>query len=161
MYPYHEESSGSVKAAAEEVFEVVDRHSTLSAHMARRSPMMGGGAMTVQMDELEGRGVGSRIRLSGAAFGLHMEVEEVVTERDPPRRKAWETVGAPRLLILSGYRMGVDVAPETAGCRVRVFIDYALPGRGIGRWLGVLLGNAYARWCTASMLKAIGARLRH
>lgn len=144
----------------EEVFAAIDTHSQLSAHMGRRSAMMGGGAMTLETDALEGRAVGSHIRLSGSAFGLHVEVDEVVTERDPPRHKTWETQGTPRLLVIAGYRMGVDVLPENGNCRVRVFIDYALPRNGIGRWLGVVFGHGYARWCTASMLSGIRKRFR-
>ena len=31
------------------------------------------------------------------------------------------------------------------------FIDYRLPARGIGRLFGLLLGRAYAAWCTRRM----------
>jgi hypothetical protein len=154
-YPFHRESSGVVKASMEEAFAVIDTHSQLSAHMGRRSVMMGGGAMTLETDALEGRAVGSHIQLSGSAFGLRVEVDEVVTERNPPRHKAWETRGAPRLLVIAGYRMSVDLTPENGGCRIRVFIDYALPRQGVGRWLGAVFGHAYARWCTESMLAGI------
>jgi len=40
--------------------------------------------------------VGSKLRLSGRAFGIGLHVEEVIIERMPPQRKVWETVGASR-----------------------------------------------------------------
>ena len=34
---------------------------------------------------------------------------------------------------------------------LRVSIDYDLPSRGFGRWLGKLFGKTYARWCATRM----------
>ena len=42
----------------------------------------------------------------GPVFGLPLSLEEAVTERVPPRRKVWETIGRPKLL-LRNYRMGL------------------------------------------------------
>jgi hypothetical protein len=79
-------------------------------------------------------------------------------ERDPPNGKVWQTIGVPRLLIIGHYRMGFRIGVEPGGSLLTVFIDYALPQSGPGRWLGRLLGDFYARWCTQQM--AEGAR-RH
>lgn len=144
-----------MKASREEVFTAIDAHSQLSAHMGQRSAMMGGGAMRLELDPLEGRGVGARMRLSGSAFGVRVEVEEVVTRRDPPHRKTWETIGTPKLLVIGPYRMNVEIAEEGAASRLLIQIDYELPARGLGRWLGLLLGHAYASWCTSAMLSDI------
>jgi hypothetical protein len=38
--------------------------------------------------------------------------------------------------------------------------DYDLPQQGIGRWLGKLFGNAYARWCTKRMASDAAAAFR-
>ena len=57
--------------------------------------MMGGGRMQIELDAGRGQTVGSRIRLSGRVFGLTLSVEEIVTERVPPQRKVWETIGSP------------------------------------------------------------------
>jgi hypothetical protein len=46
------------------------------------------------------------------------------------------------------------------GSRLRVFIDYDLPHRGPGRWLGKLFGKAYARWCTERMTHGASAAFR-
>lgn len=154
MYPFHHESSGSVKASPEEVFQLLDSHDVLAAHMGRRSLMMGGGSMSLHTDAQRGRAVGSRLHLHGSAFGMAIDVEEVVTERRPPLRKTWETMGTPRLLVIGPYRMGFEVMPGNGELNLRIFIDYALPANGLDRWLGRLLGRRYAAWCTDNMLKS-------
>lgn len=148
----HDESSSVVAAPAERLFDLLDDHSRMSAHMSGRSWMMGGGRMVTAMDEGQGRRIGSHIRLDGRAFGVRLELDEVVIERDPPRRKLWETVGEPRLLVIGAYRMGFDVAPDGLRSVLRVFIDYALPEHGVARWLGRVFGRWYARWCTRRMV---------
>lgn len=151
-YPYHHESSALVNTTAEILFQHVDDHSRLSSHMSRSSWMMGGGKMTVETDEGQGRKIGSRIRVAGRACGMLLELEEIVTEHSPPRRKIWETIGQPRLLIIGGYQMGFDITPRPDGSLFRVYIDYALPRSATGRLLGRLFGKFYAQWCTESMV---------
>lgn len=152
MLNRHAESSGVVSAPVERVFAYLDDHERLSSHMSRSSWTMGGGSMRTILDEAMGRSVGSTIRLEGTVFGLRLFVEEVVVERVAPNRKAWETVGTPRLLVIGAYRMGFEVTPSDAGSRVRVLIDYALPATGFARWLGRVFGGFYARWCTRRMV---------
>jgi hypothetical protein len=108
--------------------------------------------MEIEIDEGRGQAVGSRIRLSGRVLGGELSVEEVVVERNPPRRKVWETTGTPKLLVIGHYRMGFELSPQGSCSRLRVFIDYAVPDRGLARWLGRVFGRAYARWCTQQMV---------
>jgi hypothetical protein len=68
--------------------------------------MMGGGRMTYEFDEGRGQAIGSNIKRGGSAFGLDLSIDEVIIERDPPRRKVWRTVGHPRLLVVGAYEMG-------------------------------------------------------
>ena len=147
------ESVGFVPAAPDAVFSYVDDHERLSSHMTRSSWMMGGGRMDVQLDAARGRRLGSHIRMSGRAFSFELSLEEVVNEYDPPRRKAWETVGEPRLLIIGRYRMGFDISPKSGGSNLRVFIDYDLPQAKHGRWLSAKVAAWYAAWCTRRMVK--------
>jgi hypothetical protein len=86
--------------------------------------------------------------MTGRVLGMNLALDEVVTERTPPRRKVWETVGEPRLLVIGAYRMEFEITPEDGASRLVVFIDYRLPSRGWARGLGLLLGRAYAAWCT-------------
>ena len=112
--------------------------------------------MKVELDEGRGQRVGSRIRLAGRVFGVELSVEELVTERKPPRRKVWETTGSPKLLVIGHYRMGFDLSPRGKDTLLRVFIEYALPERAPARWLGRLFGRYYARWCTQRMVDDAG-----
>ena len=114
--------------------------------------MMGGGRMQIELDAGRGQTVGSHIRLSGKVFGLAFSVEEIVTERVPPRSKAWQTTGSPRLLVIGHYRMGFEITGQENGSLLRVYIDYARPEDAPARWLGLLLGRYYARWCTRRMI---------
>lgn len=152
MLPLRCESNGLVQSPADQVFAHIDDHTRLSSHMSEPSWMTGGGRMEAELDEGRGQKVGSRIRLSGRVFGVELLIDEVVTERNPPLRKVWETTGAPKLLVIGHYRMGFELSPQWNGSMLRVFIDYALPERGLARWLGRLFGRYYARWCTQQMV---------
>ena len=151
--PLHFEKTATIDAAPKEVFDFVDDHERLSSHMSESSWMMGGGMMKVDFDEGRGRRIGSHIRMSGKAFGMSMSLDEVVTVRDPPGSKSWETVGKPELLIIGNYRMGVRVLPAGAGSVATVFIDYELPSDH--PFLGRLLARPYAKWCVSQMTDSI------
>jgi hypothetical protein len=151
MYSRHEEAIGQVAAPLEAVFTFLDDHERLASHMSKRSWMMGGGKMDTILDEAHGQQVGSRFTVRGRVFGFRLSLDERVIERVPPSRKAWETEGEPRLLVVGAHRMGFDLASGTM-TTARVWIDYDLPSRGIGRWIGTLLGSRYARWCVRRML---------
>jgi len=125
--------------------------------MASSSWMMAGGSMKLESDERHGRAVGSHIRMSGSMLGLRLSLDEVIARRDPPFRKAWETVGTPRLIILSWYRMGVRLDRSEGGTRVTIFIDYRRPAGLAGRVLSALFGGLYARWCVRQMLSGVVA----
>lgn len=146
----HREVSVRVAADPGSVFARLDDQTRLAEHMGKPSLMMGGGRMIYDFDAAKGQAVGSHIRMSGRAFGLTLELDEVVTERDPPHRKVWRTVGTPRLVVVAGYEMGFALRPVTGGSDLRVWIDYDLPPGGIGRALP-FLGDTYAGWCVEQM----------
>ncbi len=140
-----------VAAAPEIVFGRLDDQARLAAHMEKPSAMMGGGRMTYEFDARRGQAVGSHIKMGGSVFGLSLYVDEVVTLREPPHRKAWQTVGHPRLLVVGAYDMGFEIAPTAPGSRLRVWIAYDLAVGWFGRWLGPLLAPLYAKWCVSQM----------
>ena len=151
ILPHRYECSAVVPASMDRVFAHIDDHTRLSSHMSESSWMMGGGRMEIGLDADRGRKVGSRIRLAGRVFGIALLVEEVVTEREPPRRKVWQTTGSPKLLVIRHYRMGFELLPRDGHSVLRVFIDYSLPAEAPARWLGLLFAGCYARWCTRRM----------
>ena len=156
----HFEESAHIPASPKEVYDYVDDHSRFSSHMSESSWMMGGGKMNIEVDEGLGQKVGSHIRLSGKVFGLNLYLDEVVILHDPPRKKVWETVGNPRLLIIGNNRMGLEISEESKGSRLKVFIDYDLP-KGGTRWLGRLFGRMYAKWCVGQMLRGAEGQFKN
>lgn len=147
----HYEASRALPVSPDALFPHLDDQ-ILGAHMETSSAMMGGGRMSFEFDAERGMAVGSRIHMGGSAFGLTLSVDEVVTLREPPRRKAWRTVAKPRLLIIGGYEMGFRIADAPAGCELTVWIDYWLPQAWLGVLLGRLFGGFYARWCVGRMV---------
>ena len=157
-FALHYESAAALNASPPAAFAFLDDFEKLAAHMQGRSAMMLGSRMAIRSDALHGRAAGSKVRMEGRILGVRLWLEEVVMEREPPLRKIWQTLDA-RLLVIGPYRLGFELAPDAGGSLLRVFIDYDLPQRGLGRWLGRLLGNAYARWCTQQMVKDAAAAL--
>jgi hypothetical protein len=108
--------------------------------------------MRYEFDADRGRKLNSKVRIVGSFLGIKLQIDEEISQYAPPQRKTWNTVGTPRMIILRSYRLGYELTPTASGCRLRVFIDYELPGRGLARWLGQLLSAWYARWCVTSMI---------
>lgn len=157
-YERHYAESLAVAAVAEDAFAFADDFSRLSSHMSESSGMMMGGRMELSLDDGGGQIVGSHVRMSGQMLGIDLFLEEVVTEREPPRHKAWETVGNPRLLVIGHYRLGFDIVSNGTSSDFRVFIDYDLPYSPTLRWLGSLIGSTYAKWCVRQMLQSVRSR---
>lgn len=155
-YARHEDASVVLPAAPEDLFAFLDDHRVLASHMgSRRSPRLGGGEMRLELDAGQGRELGSHIRMTGTAFGLRLSVDEVVVERTPPRTKTWQTVEQ-RLVVIGPYAMGYRIDALSTGSRLTVWIDYSLPEHN--RWLGVVGGGSYARWCVRQMTDAARQR---
>jgi hypothetical protein len=150
-YAHHDEVAVIVAASPVALFERLDDQERLAAHMKEPSTMMMGGRMFYEFDSQKGRAVGSVIRMGGAFLGLKLVVEEVVTVREPPRLKVWETRGSPRLIIIDGYRMGFAIEDAGPNAKLRVFIDYDHSNSLIGRLLAPVFAPLYARWCVRRM----------
>lgn len=140
-----------INAAVAEVFAYIDDHARLSSHMNKPSWMMGGGRMNTSVDEGNGQRVGSHIRMHGKVLGIKLFLDEVVTRREPPLLKIWETIGELTLFIIGHYRMGIELEPQASNSILHVFIDYDLPITNA--WLGQLFGGIYAKWCVQRMLR--------
>lgn len=160
VWPFHFESNAQLSANADAVFSHLDDHRRLSAHMSTASWMMLGSRMEIGLDASEGHEIGAIIRLRGRVLGFPISVEEIVTQRQPPLRKVWETTGTPNLLVIGSYRMGYEITPNGDRSSLRVFIDYGLPDGPLPGVLTGLLGNFYARWCTKRMTADAQQRFR-
>lgn len=150
-YQRHYEDKVEILASARELFSFIDDHTKLSSHMNKSSLMMGGGSMKTMIDEGNGQKVGSHIRMSGNVLGIEIFLDEVITHREPPFLKIWETVGVPKLIIIGHYRMTAKIEEKEKKSILSVSIDYNLPTKNV--WLGKLFGNYYAKWCVKQMIK--------
>ena len=150
-FTFHHETHAILRTSVEAAFEHLDDFKKLSAHMERPSAMMLGSRMEICTDDSGGRSVGSHVRMNGQVMGIPVSLEEVVVEREPPLRKAWETVDA-QLLVIGPYRLGFELERRGEACNLRVFIDYDWPKRGLGRFAATLFAKGYARWCTQQMV---------
>ena len=68
-------------------------------------------------------------------------------------RTSPDPVGEPSLLVVGVYRMGFELEAAGGGAALTLHIDYELPSRGVARWLGLVLGRTYARWCVRTMVR--------
>jgi hypothetical protein len=158
-YTYKDEAVAEVRAAPQQLFDHLDDQSRLGAHMAKPSMMMMGGRMTYEFDAAKGQAVGSVIRMGGSFLGLTLTVEEVITERTPPIRKTWETIGRPNIIVIDAYRMGFEIVDAGSDrSRVRVFIEYNRPKSFAGMILAPVFAPIYARWCVKRMADDAAAR---
>lgn len=152
-YAKYTEASGVIGASPTAIYEFLDDQSNLSAHMRQSSGMMLGSSMDIHMEADHTRRVGSRFGFTGRVLGVPLGVEEVVTSREPPFSKTWETIREPRLWVIGRYMMGFELSPRgTAGTTLRVYIRYDLPVGRFTRLLGHMFGRFYAAWCTRQMV---------
>ena len=126
----HDEASALLDAPVEQAFAFLD-------------DWVLGWRVSVEADARSGRMVGSHVTTRGSMIGVTLELEEVVVQREPPLRKAWEALRVP-LAVIERYRVGFELTPHGGSCTLRVFMDYELPD-GEQRWLGRLLGPFCAR----------------
>jgi hypothetical protein len=61
-------------------------------------------------------------RKCARVLGMTLCLKEIVIERQPPLRKAWQTVDA-KLLVIGQYRLGFDISPNGNRSALRVLID--------------------------------------
>lgn len=151
-YTHSADATGIIAAPHDAVFDFLDDHSNLSSHMSKSSWMTLGTTMDIYMDRHRTRTVGSKFGFSGRILGIPLSVDEIVTARQPPAGKSWETASEPNLWVIGRYRMGFELTPRPGGTVLRVFIEYARPAAGLPRLLGLLFGRMYARWCTRQMV---------
>ena len=133
------------------MFAYLDDPKCLAAHMGKSAMMMMGSHMSIDVDAHSGRVIGSKIHMQGSMMGIPLSLDEVITGRQAPYKKSWQTIGTPQLHVMAHYRLGFDVIPKGNSSLVRVYIDYNLPATAFSSLLGWLLGGVYARWCTKRM----------
>ena len=150
-FHFTQEARSTIAAKADAVFAFLDDQASLGGQMEKPTAMMLGGSMHYTFDDGEGRTVGSVIRMDGKILGLTLTLQEEVAEHEPPRRKVWQTVGTPHILVVGAYRMGFEIEADGNQSSLRVFIEYDLPASRLGHFFGLMFARPYAHWCVSKM----------
>lgn len=147
----HHSSYVDISVSPEQLFDFLNNPYNLSSHMSKSSLMMMGSKMKIETDIEKGQKLGSEIRLTGKFLGINIFVKESVVELEKPFKKAWQTQGEQKLIIIEQYKMGFIITPTNKSSHLEVYIDYTLPQSGISSVLGKLFGHLYAKWCAEKM----------
>lgn len=158
--PLHFSSFATLNTTAAEAFRFLDNPMNLSSHMSKSSWMMAGSKMEMKLDPQKGRGVGAEIILDGKMLGIPLYIREFVVESEEPVRKSWQTSGPQKLIVIDQYKMGFILRPDGDQTHLEVFINYSLPSKGAGAFLGKLFATIYAKWCTDQMAQDAARHFR-
>lgn len=109
-FPLHHRTEVLLAIDPDRLFAYLDDPRSVARHMEKPSLRTAGASMRIETDERQGQSIGSWIRLTGTVLGMSLSVEEVVTRRNPPHEKVWETIGEPRFLVIGAYRMGFEIS---------------------------------------------------
>lgn len=142
----------SFSAPAEQVFKTIDDLGVTGMHMTKSSMMMMGSKLNLQFLTSNRTGSGSRYRWYGKMMGLTMDFTVAVTKWIKGVEKVWETVGNPRLIIYSWYRMRLVLTESNGKTEADLSIAYEKPKGFVNMILSFLLADWYCRWCLKKML---------
>jgi hypothetical protein len=96
--------------------------------------------------------LGLKYRWTGKMMGLPMDFTVEVTKWIPGKEKVWQTIGEPKLIIYSSYRMQLLIVPALYGCDATLSISYERPNGFFSRILSFLFADWYGKWCLKNML---------
>lgn len=134
------------------VFTCLDSLGITGMHMTKASAMMMGSKLHLEYLTPRHNGLGSRYRWTGRMMGIPMDFTVEVTKWIPNKEKVWETVGTPKLIIYSGYRMELHVSSLAEGAKAVLSISYERPAAWFNKVLSYLLADLYCNWCLKKML---------
>ena len=136
-----------ILATPEKVFAHMDDINNVGWHMSGESsmPMMGSRLRLEVIDDK--KGIGATYRWKGSVMNMPIDIKETVTKWIKNGEKSWQTIGKPKMIVMSGYVMHLRVSPTEKGTKVLFEIDYSLPKTPWGWIIGVILARKYAKWC--------------
>ena len=135
------------------VFRHLDNLGITGMHMTQSSMMMMGSKLDLEFLTENHLGLGTKYRWTGKMMGIKMDFTVEVTKWIEGEEKIWETIGQPKLIIYSWYRMHLKVAKIQEGTSVELSISYERPNGLFYRILSFLFADWYCRWCLKHMLE--------
>lgn len=113
-----------VSASPERVFAFLDDPRKVGAHMQG-----GGMGVRLQFETLSENftGVGATHRWHGKAVGMKIDYTTVVEKWTMNKERASHTIGTPKMVIMSGFKMRWNLVPANGGTRIDIDFEYTLP----------------------------------
>ncbi|QJB37246.1 SRPBCC family protein [Chitinophaga oryzae] len=147
------ERTETFDAPTGKVFRCIDDLAVTGMHMNRSSVMMMGSKLHLQYLTEKKEGTGTKYRWTGKIMGIPLDFTVEVTKWIDGKEKVWETIGQPKMIIFSWYRMDLTISPVDDYCtKAALSVTYEKPKGFINKILCILLADWYCRWCLKKML---------
>lgn len=155
------ESIKTYAASAENVFDCLDDLSITGMHMSQSSIPMMGGKMNIEFLTPYKTGLHTKYRWTGNVLWMTLDFTVLVTQWTRGMVKSWETVGPAKLIVMSWFKMDLNVEGLEQQTTAHLSISYEKPNGFFNRVLCFLFADWYCRWCLKNMLNDTEKRLRH
>ena len=137
----------------DKVFKCIDDLGVTGMHMTKSSMPMMGGKLDLNFLTVNHTGLGSKYRWTGKVVGMPMDFMVEVTKWVMGKEKIWETIGEPKMIIYSWFRMQLDISAASEGTKAELSISYKKPKGWLNRLLSFFLAGWYCNWCLRNMLE--------
>ncbi len=140
-------------AMPEQVFKSIDDLGVTGMHMTKASWMMMGSKLKLEFLTKNHSGLNSRYRWTGKMMGMFMDFTVNVSKWIPGVEKIWLTVGDPKLILYSWFRMRLFItALPDLSSQAELSITYEKPKEILHILLSFFFADWYCRWCLRKML---------
>ena len=140
------------RATPEKVFQCIDDLGVTGMHMTKSSMPMMGGKLDLNFLTANHTGLGSKYQWTGKVVGMTMDFTVKVTKWVKDKEKIWETIGDPKMIIYSWFRMNLEISTSLDDTQAELSITYEKPKGWLNRFLSFFLADWYCRWCLKNML---------
>lgn len=138
-----------INAKPEEVFAFMDDINSTGMHMTTSNPKMAGSKLNLEWLTDYKTGLHAKYKWTGKVLGMKMKFTVVVTHWDKGRLKTWETIGDAKMIVISWYRMYLELQPNGDGTTTAKLGILYTKSKNLP---GFLFGKSYSVWCVKSML---------
>lgn len=146
-------------ASPEEVFDCLDDLGVTGMHMTESSMPMMGGKMTLEFLTNHKTGLNTKYKWTGRVLFSTLDFTVLVTKWIKGKEKTWETIGNPRMIIYSWFRMHLSVDRTNNGSTAYLSISYEKPKGLFNKIICFFLGDWYSKWCLRNMMDDTEKRL--
>ena len=144
------------QANSEKVFQCIDDLGVTGMHMTKSSMPMMGGKLDLNFLTTNHTGLGSKYQWTGKIVGMSMDFTVEVTKWVKDKEKIWETIGDPKMIIYSWFRMNLEISTSLDDTQAELSISYEKPSGWFKRLLSFFLADWYCMWCLKNMLDDAG-----